>query len=136
MLEILSHRAGTCRKPPAGFTLTDLQPDGSFSGAYSDSNMGESSDANPHGTVYYCNFNGQFTQPQPVTEYCYSVELTEFSAEDSENAEYIDNGIRYVRSEPYATVDAEARECFISGTGGFTDTIRAKPVSFSHLSQA
>ena len=97
-------------------TSLDLQPDGSFSGAYSDSNMGESSDANPHGTVYYCNFNGQFTQPQPVTEYCYSVELTEFSAEDSENAEYIDNGIRYVRSEPYGFNDSQCFYLYLPGT--------------------
>lgn len=97
-------------------TSLDLQSDGSFSGAYSDSNMGESSDAYPHGTVYYCNFNGQFTQPQPVTEYCYSVELTEFSAEDSENAEYIDNGIRYVRSEPYGFNDSQCFYLYLPGT--------------------
>lgn len=97
-------------------TSLDLQSDGSFSGAYSDSNMGESSDAYPYGTVYYCNFNGQFTQPQPVTEYCYSVELTEFSAEDSENAEYIDNGIRYVRSEPYGFNDSQCFYLYLPGT--------------------
>ena len=36
----------------------------------------------------------------------------------------------------YATVEGDARECFIRGTGGFTEAIWAKPVAFSQLSQA
>ena len=47
----------------AGGWSTDLQiqPDGTFTGVFHDSEMGETADEYPDGTVYYCEFSGKFS---------------------------------------------------------------------------
>ena len=47
----------------AGAWSTDLQirPDGTFTGQFHDSEMGESAEAYPDGTVYICEFSGRFS---------------------------------------------------------------------------
>ena len=42
------------------FTELELQPDGSFTGSYHDSEMGEFAEDYPNGTVYVCEFSGRF----------------------------------------------------------------------------
>lgn len=42
-------------------TSLTLNRDGSFTGTYSDSEMGDQRDDYPHGTVYICEFSGQFS---------------------------------------------------------------------------
>ena len=56
-------------------TLT-LSQDGSFTGAFSDSEMGERDENEyPNGTVYVCNFSGQFKDIKKVNDYTYSMTL-------------------------------------------------------------
>ena len=38
-----------------------IEEDGSFTGDYHDTNMGETGDGYPHGTTYKCIFSGKFT---------------------------------------------------------------------------
>lgn len=78
-----------------------IATDGSFEGNYHDSNMGEDGEDYPNGTVYYCNFSGKFSDPEPVNEYTYKVTLESFNTADQAGLEYIENGIKYVASEPY-----------------------------------
>lgn len=85
----------------AGGWSTDifLQSDGTFSGAYHDSDMGTSGADYPNGTVYYCNFSGKLEVVQKMDEYSYALKLA--SLEKEKGKEYIEDGIRYVPSEPY-----------------------------------
>lgn len=78
-----------------------ITPDGSFEGNYYDSNMGEDGEGYPNGTVYYCNFSGKFSDPEPVNEYTYKVTLESFNTADQAGLEYIEDGIKYIASEPY-----------------------------------
>lgn len=85
----------------AGGWSTDisLQTDGTFVGQYHDSDMGTSDDDYPNGTVYYCNFCGRLEIVQKLDEYSYALKLA--SLEKEKGKEYIEDGIRYVPSEPY-----------------------------------
>lgn len=60
-------------------TELDVAADGSFSGYYQDMDMG----GDPP-TTYFCNFTGQFSTPEKVNEYTYSVRLEKLLKEDIE----------------------------------------------------
>lgn len=74
--------------------------DGSFTGQYHDSDMGSVGEDYPNGTVYYCNFTGEFTQPERLDEFVYSVKLEELTYDPPE-VESIEDGVRYVTTGPY-----------------------------------
>lgn len=79
-------------------TLT-LSQDGSFTGAFSDSEMGERDENEyPNGTVYVCNFSGQFKDIKKVNDYTYSMTLD--SVKVAEDEEKIEDGIRYKAGAP------------------------------------
>ena len=97
-----------------GTTLT-ISSDGSFEGTYSDSDMGNSGEEYPNGTVYLSEFQGQFSEPSRVNDYTYSVEIREMTlAEDVGTSEIID-GTRYVYSEPYGLDGAEELLFYLPG---------------------
>ena len=54
-------------------TFLDLNDDGTFSGEFHDSNMGETGEGYPYGTVYVCDFSGKFSEPEKINEYTYSI---------------------------------------------------------------
>lgn len=86
-----------------GAWATELQveDDGSFTGVYHDSEMGDTGDGYPNGTVYFCNFSGKFTEPLRFDKCMYEMDLEELNIEGTEGDYYIENGVRYVCSEPY-----------------------------------
>ena len=61
----------------AGGWSTELTmgENGTFTGVYHDSEMGETGDNYPDGTVYLCSFHGQFTDPVQVDEYTWTVKV-------------------------------------------------------------
>lgn len=95
-----------------GAWATELQVenDGSFTGYYHDSDMGETGNGYPNGTVYICNFSGKFSEPLRFDKCMYEMDLEELKMEGSIGDSYIENGVRYVYSEPYG----------ISGSDQFT----------------
>ncbi len=80
------------------FTVND---DGSFSGGYHDTNMGETGEGFPNGTVYTCTFSGSFSQPDKINDYTYSVSLESLTWEIEEGHEEIIDGVKYIYSTPY-----------------------------------
>ena len=104
-----------------GAWATELQveDDGSFTGYYHDSDMGETGEGYPNGTVYICNFSGKFSEPLRFDKYMYGVNLEELKTEGNEGDSYIADGVRYVYSEPYG----------ISGTSQFTLYAPGQPYS-------
>jgi len=59
-----------CFSSGAGGWSTDLwtQADGSFTGEYHDSEMGETGEGYPDGTIYVCRFSGQMSVAAQVDE--------------------------------------------------------------------
>ena len=80
-------------------TFLKLNRDGTFSGEYSDSDMGDASEEYPNGTVYLCEFQGTFENIQKVNEYTYTMTLKELKMRDPLGKEWIEDGIRYVASD-------------------------------------
>lgn len=79
-----------------------LNGDGTFTGLYTDSDMGETGDLYPNGTVYSCSYSGKFTDVEKIDDYSYVMKLNELTVDPNQEAETIgEDGIRYVLSEPY-----------------------------------
>lgn len=103
----------------AGAWSTDIEisGDGSFTGGHHDSDMGDlDEDLYPNGTVYYCNFSGQFTQPEKVDEHTYTMRLTSLTAEGTEGTMEFEDGVRYIVSSPYGLEEADEVRILLPGT--------------------
>ncbi len=85
-----------------------LNSDGTFSGSFHDSDMGDSGEDYPNGTVYYCNFSGVFENVVQEDLFSYSMKMTKLNCEDSREGEaFIEDGVRYVHSYPYGMEGGE-----------------------------
>lgn len=93
----------------AGAWATELEihEDGSFSGEYYDSDMGDRSENYPNGVQYRCDFSGQFTELEKVNAYTYSMKIAEMNYEKETDTEEIKDGILYRYSEAYGLAGAE-----------------------------
>ena len=60
-------------------TNMTIEGDGSFRGVYQDSNMGETGDTYPNGTVYQCSFQGRFSELEQVNKYTYKMQIAEMT---------------------------------------------------------
>ena len=78
-----------------------LYSDGTFTGEFSDSEMGEFGANYPNGTVYHCSFQGKFQREEPLDIHSFPLTLTELTATPTPNTEEITDGIRFVGSAPY-----------------------------------
>ena len=86
-------------------TVIVLNQDGSFNGAYLDSDMGDRGDDYPKGTHYICDFSGQFDNISQIDSHTYSMTLSEITAEKENGEEWIEDGILNKYSEPYGMED-------------------------------
>ena len=102
----------------AGGWSTDMRflPDGSFSGEYHDSEMGESTDAYPGGTIYCCSFTGQMRVAEQVSETVWNVTVETLKTDSSQEEEAVDDGIRYVKAEPYGLSAGDRMTLYAPGT--------------------
>ena len=93
-------------------TIITLNRDGTFTGWYLDSEMGEIGEDYPHGSAYTCTFSGNFVNIEKVNAYSYKMALTDIKTEKAVGEEWIENEIRYVASEPYGLNDPiNEQEC-------------------------
>jgi len=93
-------------------TIITLNRDGTFTGWYLDSEMGEIGEDYPLGSAYTCTFSGKFVNIKKVNAYSYKMTLTDIKTEKAVGEEWIENEIRYVASEPYGLNDPiNEQEC-------------------------
>ena len=97
-------------------TGIDLQPDGSFEGSYHDSDMGVTGDDYPNGSVYYCNFKGKFGKVTQVNDHTYKLELEYIVCENSNYDEHIEDGVKYIGSDPYGMEIGNIYYLYMPGT--------------------
>lgn len=64
LFESMLHRYGFSSGAGAWGTYFYLEKDGTFTGRFHDSEMGETGDGYPNGTVYISEFSGKFSAPQ------------------------------------------------------------------------
>lgn len=112
----------------AGGWSTDMRilPDGSFSGEYHDSEMGESAEAYPEGTVYCCSFSGRMSLAEQLDEHTWKIRVDALGVDESQAAEEIEGGIRYVFAEPYGISAGDEMLLFAPGApvDGFTEDMK------------
>jgi len=73
-------------------TYLTLQPDGSFTGDYGDSDTD---------TRYECKFEGRFTDIQQISDYCWVMKLEDVAIEKEEGTTWTEDGIHYIAAGPY-----------------------------------
>lgn len=117
----------------AGGWSTDMQiaPDGSFTGNYHDSEMGETGDDYPDGTLYGCTFHGQFTLGEQVNEYTWKVHVDALELDEGQVPEAIEDGVRYVTIDPYGLVEGHDMLLYLPGTP--TDALPEEFLFWAHL---
>ena len=96
-------------------TLLMIDDDGSFSGEYYDGELGSIGDDYPDGTMYLCDFYGQFTEPVRVNDYTYSMKIREINYEKEVGTEEIRDGIRYCYTDVYGLDGAEEILIYLPG---------------------
>ena len=84
----------------AGAWMTDmvLETDGSFSGQFQDTELGEFAESYPNGTTYYNHFTGRFDSLYRIDDLTYAMTLTDLYLADG--GETIRDGVRYVGAKP------------------------------------
>ncbi len=89
-----------------GTELT-LNPDGTFTGKYHDSEMGSTGEDYPNGSYYICEFSGSFENITKVDEYSYEMTIGKVTVKDEMGKEWIEDGVKYIASYPYGLEDSE-----------------------------
>lgn len=88
----------------AGGWSTELtvNPDGSFTGTYSDSEMGSTGPGYDHGTVYLCDFSGQFSKyVRSAGPLMHSLKIESIEYKNMPDTEEIKDNILYKYTTPY-----------------------------------
>lgn len=111
-------------KLPSDFTFTSgaggwstnitLYDDGTFSGQYTDYDMGDSGDGY-QGVVYICDFEGKFATPHKVDNCIYSTKLDYLDVNGTTGADYIVDNVKYIYSDPYGFDDADEFLIYLPG---------------------
>ena len=96
-------------------TLLRTNADGTFTGDYHDTDMGDTGETHPSGTMYSCEFSGKFGNLQKVDDFTYSFEL-DYLREDTPREEFIgDHGVRIVPAETYGLETGRTYMLYIPG---------------------
>ena len=101
-----------------GAWSTDLRiaADGTFSGEYHDSEMGESEETYPNGTIYCCSFTGRMTLVEQVDDFTWKIRIEELRRNEDQAEESIDDGVRFVKAEPYGLSEGDEMLLYRPGT--------------------
>lgn len=100
----------------AWYTVIILNQDGSFSGEYCDSDMGDIGEAYPQGKEYICNFSGRFDTIVQTDSNTYSMTLSEITTEKESGEEWIEDGILHIASDPYGLSEGTEYRLYLPET--------------------
>lgn len=99
-------------------TELTINPDGSFTGNYYDSDMGDSGDGYD-ATEYVSTFHGKFKNIQKKDDYTYVMQIDTLETEETQDTWIEETGygkIRYVASPPYGLYGGTNFELYLPGT--------------------
>ena len=116
----------------AWYTELTVGENGTFMGSYHDSEMGETGEGYPDGTVYGCLFHGQFSDPVQADEYSWTVKVT-VEQDEGQAPETIEDGMRFVTSPVYGLEKAQTVTVYLPGTP--VDKLPEDFMFWSHLQE-
>lgn len=95
---------------------TDMQirADGSFTGEFHDSEMGETGEGYPDGSLYFCSFSGQMNVAGQVDEKTWKIRIDKLEKEPAQ--ESVADGIRYVPADIYGLSEGDEMILYAPGT--------------------
>jgi hypothetical protein len=99
----------------AWHTGVDFNADGSFTGYFYDSNMGETGYGYYKGTMYECKFSGQFAAFNKVNDYEYTMKLVYLAQEEPSGKTSIVDGLRIITSYPYGLDGGDDFRLYLPG---------------------
>lgn len=97
-------------------TSMTINEDGTFSGSFHDSDMGDTGEGYPNGIVYFCEFSGQFEAPVKVNDYTYSMKIKSLKTTDPTEAPTIEDGVKFIPSGPYGIENTDELLVYLPGT--------------------
>ena len=97
-------------------TYFTIEKDGSFAGNYHDSDMGSTGDGYDHGTLYYSEFSGHFTDLTKVDDTTYEMTLSDIAYQNTVGETEIIDSIKYVYSEAYGLTGTDTFKIYLPGT--------------------
>lgn len=80
------------------YTELSVNSDGTFGGIHEDSDMGDTGEAYPNGTLYFCDFAGRFDQLERVDAFTWKMKLVSLTSRQEPGMEEIIDGVRYIYS--------------------------------------
>lgn len=98
------------------FTSLSMGRNGAFTGMFHDSEMGEMGEAYPCGSVYGCLFHGSFASPEQLGDTAWKLQVETLTMDEGQLPEVIEDGVRYVTSEPYGLSAAKEVILYLPGT--------------------
>ena len=101
----------------AGGWSTELyiDGDGSFSGNYHDSEMGDTGEDYPDGSMYISVFSGTFEGLEKVDDFTYKMKMTSLQFEQIPETEEIQGGVRWIYSTAYGLDGGEDFYLYLPG---------------------
>jgi hypothetical protein len=90
--------------------------DGVFMGSFHDSDMGDTGDGYPHGTIYVSEFSGKFEVANIINGNSVTLRLVQSATAEPDGKEWIDDQVRYVASAPYGITGGEEFILYFPGT--------------------
>ena len=100
----------------AWYTCMWLEEDGTFTGEFHDSEMGETGEGYPDGTVYGCLFHGKMTLGEQVDEYTWKIRVETLELDEGQAPEVIEDGMRFVTCDPYGLKAGNDMLLYLPGT--------------------
>ncbi len=100
----------------AWMTWFTMDAEGHFSGSFHDSEMGETGDGYPNGTVYCSGFTGNMVMGETVNEHACKVTIKELKLDADVDTETIEDEIRYVTVTPYGLSEGDEMILYYPGT--------------------
>ena len=90
-------------------SIIDINTDGTFTGTYSDAEMGTAGDGY-ESTYYVCEFSGVFSDVEKIDKYSYRIRLSVIDLNHTPGTEWIEDNIRYIASEAPGIYDEESKQ--------------------------
>lgn len=101
-----------------GAWCTDITfgENGAFTGEFHDSDMGDADDMYPNGTVYGCRFSGRLSAIVSVDDTAWRLTVSELTMDEGQAPEAIEDGIRFITTEPYGLSLGDEVILYLPGT--------------------
>ena len=100
----------------AWYTELRFGENGTFTGVYHDSDMGDTGKDYPNGTVYECLCHGTLEAGEPISEYGRKLHVKELAVDAGQKESRFEDGIRYLLSGMYGLEGADTLVLYAPAT--------------------